>query len=62
MKEKDLFKKQRELVIKLIRNSNRILNDSTILKIITKIYSKKKLNKKEMSVLEKKTSSKKRKK
>jgi len=60
MKEKDLFKKQRELVIKLIRNSNRILNDSTILKIITKIYSKKKLNKKEMSVLEKKTSSKKR--
>lgn len=52
MKKSTLFKKQRELLKKFIhKTSKKTLTDPKILKIITKVYSKKILNRKEIEML-----------
>lgn len=52
MKKNALFKKQRELLKTFIhKTSKKTLKDPKILRIITKVYSKKMLHKKELDIL-----------
>jgi len=53
MKSEVLFKKQRELLRRFIRKAGKTLKDPKILRIITKIYSKKVLSKEELETLKK---------
>ncbi|MDP2906920.1 MAG: hypothetical protein Q8O03_03180 [Nanoarchaeota archaeon] len=54
MGKEALFKKQRELLREFLKKTrDQTLNSPTISKILTKIYSKQKLNKKELDVLKK---------
>lgn len=52
MKKEALFKKQRELLREFLKKTkNQTLDNPKISKIITKIYSKQKLSKKELDML-----------
>lgn len=52
MKEESLFKKQRKILREFLKKTrDQTLNNPTISRIITKIYSKKILSKKELEAL-----------
>lgn len=54
MKSEAIFKKQRKLLRTFLKKTrDQTLNSPTISKIITKIYKKRKLNKKELDMLKK---------